>query len=186
MNKMFVACLAISTILSGCAGDVGVAPDAPLQQRAIPVYRLAADDKVKVTVFGEEALGGTFLVGSDGTIAFPLIGSVPAKGMTLAELTAALTTRLGTEINNPKVSVDVVEYRPFFILGEVNHPGQFSYRTGLTVNSAVATAGGFTYRANQRHVLIQHFGETGERNYVLTPDLPVLPGDTVRVRERYF
>lgn len=181
-----LAALSAVLMLGACGGNSGVAPDAQLPARAIPVYRLAADDKVKITVFGEEALTGTFLVGSDGSIAYPLIGPVPAKGLTLAQLTQQLTTRLGSAVQNPRVSVDIEEYRPFFILGEVNRPGQYPYRTGMTVNSAVATAGGFTYRANQKRVLIQHFGEAGERRYDLTAALPVLPGDTVRIGERYF
>jgi len=178
--------LAALFAVGGCGGDRGVAPDATLPAMDIPVYKLAADDKVTITVFGEEALTGTFLVGSDGNISYPLLGSIPAKGLTLAQLTQQLTTRLGSAIKNPRVSADISEYRPFFILGEVNRPGQYPYRTGMTVNSAVATAGGFTYRANEKRVLIQHFGEAGERRYELSPGLPVLPGDTVRVGERYF
>jgi len=178
--------LATAFAVAGCGGNRGVAPDAALPAMEIPVYKLAADDKVKVTVFGEEALTGTFLVGSDGNISYPLLGSVPAKGLTLAQLTQQLTTRLGGSVKNPRVSADIAEYRPFFILGEVNRPGQYPYRTGMTVNSAVATAGGFTYRANQKRVLIQHLGEAGERRYELSAGLPILPGDTVRVGERYF
>jgi polysaccharide export outer membrane protein len=185
MKRRLLMTLAIAA-LAGCASNQGVAPDAPLPAREIPVYRLAADDKLKITVFGEEELSGDFRIGSDGKLSYPLLGAVPAKGLTLAELTQRITAGLATSIQNPRVSVDVTEYRPFFILGEVNRPGQYPYRTGMTLNSAVATAGGFTYRANQKQVLIQHFGEAGERRYDLTADLPVLPGDTVRVRERFF
>lgn len=172
--------------LAGCAGNPGVAPDAALPAREIPVYKLAADDKLKITVFGEEALSGNYTVASDGTVAYPLLGNVPARGLTLAQLTQELTTGLSASVQNPRVSIDIAEFRPFFILGEVNRPGQYPYRTGMTLNSAVATAGGFTYRANQKDVLIQHFAEAGERRYELTSDLPVLPGDTVRIRERHF
>lgn len=186
MKTLVIGALAVLSLACGCAGSTAVSPDAPLPARDIPVYRLAADDKLKITVFDEEALTGTFIVGSDGSIAYPLIGSLQVKGLTLAELTRTLTTRLAGSIQSPKVAVDIAEYRPFFILGEVNRPGQYPYRTGLTVNSAVATAGGFTYRANHKRVLIQRFGEAGERRYDLTADLSVLPGDTVRIGERYF
>lgn len=175
-----------AALLAACAGNQGVAPDAPLPAREIPVYRLAADDKLKITVFGEEGLTGDYTVGSDGRLAYPLLGAVPAKGLTLAELTQKLAAGLSASVQNPRVSIEITQYRPFFILGEVNRPGQYPYRTGLTLNGAVATAGGYTYRANQKHVLIQHFGEAGERRYDITADLPVLPGDTVRVRERFF
>ncbi|NJR77700.1 polysaccharide biosynthesis/export family protein [Sphingomonas corticis] len=185
MKRRVVLGFAIA-MLAGCAGNQGVAPDAPLPTREIPVYRLAADDKLKISVFGEEGLSGDYTIGSDGNLAYPLLGSIPAKGLTLAELTQRITAGLASSIQAPRVSVDVTQYRPFFILGEVNRPGQYPYRTGMTLNSAVATAGGFTYRANQKQVLIQHFGEAGERRYDLTADLPVLPGDTVRVRERFF
>lgn len=153
----------------------------------VPIYRLAPDDKVKITVFGEEDLTGQYMVGSDGNLSFPLIGMVPAGGLTLAELQEALSTRLAAAyLKSPKVSADIVEYRPFYILGEVNKAGQYPYRVGMTVNAAVATAGGFTYRANKKKVVIQHFGATGERRYRLDSDLLVSPGDTIRILERFF
>lgn len=155
--------------------------------QTVQVYRLAPDDKVKIDVYGETELTGQYLVGSDGRISFPLVGMVQASGLTLAQLQDLLTQRLGQRyLRHPKVSADIVEYRPFFILGEVNHAGQFPYRVGMTVTAAVATAGGFTYRANKRTVAIKHPGEPGERKVKMTPDLLVGPGDTVRVLERFF
>jgi len=157
------------------------------EAQAIPVYRLAPDDKVKIVVFGEAELTGQYLVGSDGRISFPLIGMVQAGGLTLAQLQERLTQQLGARyLKHPKVSADIVEYRPFFILGEVSHSGQFPYRVGMTITAAVATAGGFTYRANKHSVGIKHFGEAGEHKVKLTPDLLVSPGDTIRVLERFF
>lgn len=155
--------------------------------QGVPVYRLAPDDKVKIDVYGETELTGQYLVGSDGRISFPLIGMVQASGLTLAQLQERLTERLAARyLKHPQVSADIVEYRPFFILGEVNHAGQFPYRVGMTVTAAVATAGGFTYRANKHTVAIKHTGEAGEHKVKLTPDLLVGPGDTVRVLERFF
>jgi protein involved in polysaccharide export with SLBB domain len=150
-------------------------------------YRLAADDKIKIAVYGETPLTGEYLVGSDGRISFPLVGMVEAGGLTLAELQRKLTERLNdTYLNDAKVTVDVVEYRPFYILGEVNKAGQYPYKVGLTVRAAVATAGGFTYRANTKKIAIQHRGETTEQKTALTADLQVRPGDTIRVLERFF
>lgn len=175
-------------LCSGCAaGGASAQTESAAASRPVPVYRLAPDDKIKITVYGEDALTGEYLVRSDGTISFPLVGAVKADGLTLAEFQDALTARLGaTALTDPKVTADIEEYRPFYILGEVNKAGQYPYRVGMTVNAAVATAGGFTYRANHKTVAIQHRGEAGERKYRLQSDLPVQPGDTIRVLERFF
>ncbi|HWW63640.1 MAG TPA: polysaccharide biosynthesis/export family protein [Sphingomonadaceae bacterium] len=173
-------------LCTGCAGGAATV-DNPQASRPIPVYHLAPDDKIKITVYGEDALTGEYIVRSDGDVSFPLVGAVKASGLTLAEFQAALTAKLAAgALNNPRVTAVIEEYRPFYILGEVNKAGQYPYRVGMTVNAAVATAGGFTYRANHKTVAIQHRGEAGEQKYRLTPDLPVMPGDTVRVLERFF
>lgn len=175
-----------SIMLASCGAQVDRAPVASAPTE-VPVYRLGADDKVRINVYGEDALNAEYLVGSDGNISFPLIGMVQAKGLTLAELQAILTFRLAESmINDPKVSVDILQYRPFYVLGEVQKAGQYPYRTGLTAMAAIATAGGFTYRANEKTVMIQRFGEAVEQSFPLSPQTIVLPGDTIRVKERYF
>lgn len=172
-------------VSAGCVAAADVASAAA--PAAVPVYRLGPDDKVRINVYGEDALNAEYLVGSDGNISFPLLGMVEAKGLTLAELQALLTRRLAeSAINDPKVSVDIVEYRPFYVLGEVQKAGQYPYRTGMSVMAAIATAGGFTYRANEKTVMIQRFGETEEKAFPLGPQTIILPGDTIRVKERYF
>lgn len=164
----------------------GLAQPTPAEQ-AGPVYRLAPDDKIKIVVFGEEPLSGDYVVGSDGNISFPLIGMVQAGGLTVAELQAAITQQLGANyVNDPKVSAQIAEYRPFYILGEVNKPGEYPYRVGLTIHAAVATAGGFTYRANKKKLALQRSGTAGESREEITPDLKVQPGDTIRILERFF
>lgn len=169
--------------LSGCSTQ-GVEPPPPA---AAQVYRLAPDDKLRIGVYGEEGLSGLFTVGSDGNISYPLLGAVKAAGLSLAELQALLTTRLRAGyVVDPKVSIDIGEYRPFYILGEVNKPGQYPYRAGLTLNAAVATAGGFTYRANHKTIAIEHDKASAEQRYRLTGSLLVQPGDTIRILERYF
>lgn len=149
-------------------------------------YRLGPGDQLRITVFGEAELTGAFLVGSRGTIAYPLVGEVRASGLTLPEFTDTLQQALQTYIRQPNVSVEVANYRPFFILGEVQRPGTYDYSANLTVLNAVATAGGFTYRANRRRVFIRHANETEEHSYPLTIATPVLPGDTIRIGERLF
>lgn len=175
--------VALALVTAGCSG--GPAETAATQ--GIVVYKLAPDDRIKVVVYGEDDLSGEYLVGSDGQVSFPLIGSVKAGGLSLAQFRTELATRLqGRYLKDPRVSADIVAYRPFYILGEVNRPGQYPYRVGLTLNAAVATAGGYTYRANQKVVAIQHLGASGEERFRINSDLQVSAGDTVRVLERFF
>lgn len=149
-------------------------------------YRLGPGDQLRITVFGEPDLTGQYLVGSQGKIAYPLVGEIDAAGSTLIEFTERLQTALSSFLRAPNVSVEVANYRPFFILGEVQRPGTYPYSANLTVLNAVATAGGFTPRANRGVVFIRHAGEPDEHAYQLQITTPVLPGDTVRIGERFF
>jgi polysaccharide export outer membrane protein len=151
------------------------------------VYALGPGDRLNIITFDEPQLTGTFNVGANGAVSLPWIGDVPAVGRTEAELRDEIKARLKDGyILNPQVSVQVVTFRPFYILGEVNRPGEYPYVSGLTVMSAVATAQGFTYRANKRRVYIKHAGEPFELRTPVTPTTPVQVGDTIRVVERYF
>ena len=150
-------------------------------------YRLGAGDQVKVTVFGEPDLGGTFTVSGEGKVSVPLIGDVPAMGLSAPELQAALQTAYQQGyLKDPKVNVEVLKFRPFYILGEVKLPGEYPYDNGMTVVKAVALAQGFTYRADQKRVFIKHLNGLKEDQVPLTSTQPVEPGDTVRIAERYF
>ena len=150
-------------------------------------YRLGSADKVRITVFGEEDLTGEFLVSGAGRISMPLIGEVPALGLTTAELQAAIAAKLEDGyMKMPKVSAEVLNYRPFYILGEVKKPGEYPYTNRLTVLKAVATAEGFTYRANTKRVFIKRAEATTEQEFPLTPETVVEPGDTIRIGERFF
>ena len=184
MKQVTWAVVALALACAGCGSE----PVASTNSVAVvPIYHLAPDDRLKITVYGEPDLTGEFLVGSDGNVSFPLIGMIQANGMTLAELQAQISQVLAKRfLKDPKVTADVIGYRPFYVLGEVNRAGSYPYRAGITVNAAVATAGGFTYRANHRAVAIQRYGTTGEQRYRLTADLQVGPGDTIRVLERFF
>jgi len=169
---------------SGCATAGGA--DNALAEPEDLEYRLGPGDQLRVTVFNEPDLTGLYLVNDQGSIAYPLVGSVQAMGMTLPEFSQHLQNTLLAFVRQPNVSVEVSNYRPFFILGEVNRPGTYPYSAHLTVQNAVATAGGFTYRANRGRVYIKHASETEERVYRLTNSTRVLPGDTVRIGERLF
>lgn len=138
-------------------------------------------------VFGEETLTGEYLVNQQGNVDLPLIGSVSAQGVSTEALATAIAARLNEGyVRDPNVTVAIAQYRPFFILGEVQQPGTYPFSANLTVMSAVATAGGFSYRANTTRVFIRHVGDDVERDYPLTSGTSVLPGDTVRIGERYF
>jgi protein involved in polysaccharide export with SLBB domain len=150
-------------------------------------YRLGVADKVRILVYNEPSLSGEFSVNSNGAIAVPLIGDVVAANKTTSQITADIQQRLADGyLRDPKVSIDVTTFRPYYILGEVNRPGQYPYSAGLTVLNAVATAQGFTYRADQRRVFIKNAGQTQESAQKLSSDLEVRPGDTIRIGERYF
>ncbi len=150
-------------------------------------YRLGAGDKVKVTIFGEPDLSGTYAVSGEGKISAPLVGDVQAAGLTAPELQGALeTTYRQGYLKDPKVNVEVMSFRPFYILGEVKLPGEYPYDNGMTVVKAVAMAQGFTYRADEKHVFIKHLNGLKEDEVPLTSNAPVQPGDTIRIAERYF
>jgi protein involved in polysaccharide export with SLBB domain len=149
--------------------------------------RLAPGDKIRVIVFGEDKLSGEHQLDSAGAVSLPLAGTVEAAGLTKPELEQALTAKLKSEyLRNPRVTVDVLSFRPFYVLGEVKNPGEYAYRSGLNVLSAIAIAGGATYRANNSIVLIQRAGTSEMVEYPQSPTIPVLPGDVLRVQERYF
>lgn len=171
-----------ASALGACAG----ATPAPTGTWQPVEYRLGPGDQVRITVFNEPGLTGPYVVGAQGTIAYPLVGDVRAAGLTVPQFTDALRTALSEYVRSPSVSMEVTNYRPFFILGEVARPGSYPYAVDLTVMNAVATAGGFSYRANRGRVFIRHANESEERSYDLTVTTPVMPGDTIRIGERIF
>jgi polysaccharide export outer membrane protein len=150
-------------------------------------YQLDAGDRLRVQVFGQEGLTNSYIVDASGNISMTLIGSVPVRGLTTNQVAAAISSRLRSGfIRNPHVSVEVEVYRPFFILGEVNAPGQYPYVPNMTVEAAVAIAGGFAPRASKSDILIAR-NFNGEVMRTRVPaDFPMRPGDTVTVRERWF
>ncbi|MBB4087808.1 polysaccharide biosynthesis/export family protein [Sphingomonas carotinifaciens] len=150
-------------------------------------YTLGVADKVRVIIFDEPSLSGEFFVNANGRLSLPLIGDVDAAGVNTTSLAATIQEKLADGyLRQPRVSIDVLTFRPYYILGEVNKPGEYPYSSGLTVLNAVATAEGFTYRASKKSVVIKHAGESTEEKVDLSPDLRVRPGDTIRIRERLF
>lgn len=189
MQRLFSLLVAVAAICSAALipGAVQAQDATPAEIRILPEYRLGSGDKVRVITFGEESLTGEFFVGGSGNISLPLIGEVRAQGLTVPELQTSVETALKEGyLREPRVSVEVLNYRPFYILGEVESPGEYPYTNGLSVLNAVATAGGFTYRANQRRVFIKRSDTDDEREFPLTPLTPVAPGDTIRINERFF
>ena len=210
-----ILCLLAALALSGCARQSG--PVAAMQPRSdldswaygqpygpgprvavayaaapMPVaydvaYRLDAGDKLRVVVYGQEGLTNSYAIDAGGAITMPLIGSVPARGRTPAELASAITARLRSGyIRDPSVAVEIESYRPFFILGEVAAPGQYPYVPNMTVESAVAIAGGFSPRARRDRITLTHTDASGSSRYVVPLGTPLGPGDTVFVNERWF
>lgn len=174
--------------LAACTSAPLPASDSQAFSAPNPEYTLGPGDKVRVNVFGEAELSGEFLVSNRGTVAMPLVGDVPANGLTLAAFSHAIQEKLvATDLfRSPRVSTDVLAYRPFYILGEVSDPGQYPYAIGMTVTKAVATAGGFTYRANSNVVFVTREGNTREIPLHVTAASWIGPGDTIRVSERNF
>jgi polysaccharide export outer membrane protein len=162
-------------------------PVAPMPVAHDAAYRLDAGDKLRVVVFGQEGLTNTYAIDAGGSITMPLIGSVPARGRTPAGLAAEITGKLRNGyIREPSVAVEIESYRPFFILGEVAAPGQYPYVPNMSVESAVAIAGGFSPRAKRDRVTLTHTDGSGPMRVVVPLGTAVSPGDTVLVGERWF
>lgn len=150
-------------------------------------YRLGARDKVRVIVFEEAELSGEFVVDDSGFVRLPLIGQVEAAGRSVRQLERDIEARLASEyLRNPRVSIEVINYRPFYIIGEVNKPGEYSYVAGMRVLNAVALAGGYTSRANEDTIYVRRMGNSVEERVDVDEKTQILPGDIVRVAERWF
>lgn len=176
---------------SATASDAPPAASLPTQTMGASItdanYHLGTGDKLRVNVYGEDDLSGEFLVDGSGQVQLPLIGQVKAASLTIHEFVAEVTAALQTGyLKDPKVSVEVENYRPFYIMGEVNKPGEYPYESGLTILGAVALAGGYTYRADDSDVYIRHTGSTKEVTVPADHTAKIAPGDIVRVPERIF
>jgi polysaccharide export outer membrane protein len=183
-RMLLLACLVLPVALQGCAER---RIPAEFQAYAETPYALGAGDRVRVIVFGQDSLSNSYAVEGSGNIAMPLIGLVHAAGRTPSQLAREIETRLRAGyIREPRVSVEVEAYRPFFILGEVTTAGQYPYVNGMSVETAVAIAGGYTPRARKDDAQLTR----NEGGRTVTADVPVTvpvrPGDTIYIPERYF
>ena len=161
--------------------------DAAAASSGSDVYRLGLGDKVRINAYGEPSLSGEYLVSGSGVVNMPLIGDVPAVGLTARELEAVLIARYSAGyLKSPKITVDVFDFRPYFVLGEVQKPGRYPSSEGMTVLNAIATAGGFTYRANTKTLFIRRVGDTQEHSVDASSNMMIKPGDVLRIGERYF
>ena len=176
-----------------CAQDTPATPAPSATAAAVPSpssdegYQLGAGDKVRVVVFGEDNLGGDYDVDGTGMVRLPLIGQVKAGGLTVRSFEEEIKTKLDDGfMKDAKVSVAVVSYRPFYIIGEVNKPGEYPYVNDMSILNAIALAGGYTYRANDTEVYIQRNSQSKEESFPADQTTKVQPGDIVRVPERFF
>ena len=177
-----VLCLTVS-VLAGCAPR----PNGYADFNADVPYTLASGDRLRVIVFGQDGLSNAYAVNSGGNISMPLIGAVKAQGLTAAALERSVEAKLRNGfIREPKVSIEVDAYRPFFVLGEVTTAGQFPFIAGMTAETAVAVAGGYTPRANKTEVDLTRVVAGHPVTASVPVDQPVKPGDTIFVRERFF
>lgn len=185
-KRVFMTVIGLTCLtLAGCSG---YRPAPPAFHEALnQPYILGSGDRLRITVFEQAGLTNTYSIDQSGYIAFPLVGSVPARGKTLKELEGVIASKLRNGyIRNPDVSVEMDRYRPIFIMGEVGGAGQYSYVPGMTAQKAIAAAGGFTNRANQESIDItrQINGKVFTGRVSISD--PILAGDTIYVRERLF
>jgi polysaccharide biosynthesis/export protein len=183
---VMLAMAGISVLSSASAQDQYQAA-APASPSSPGDYVLGPNDRVRLKVYGEPDIGGEYEIDNTGQISVPLAGHIRAAGLTTKELERAIAAALSKGIvRDPRVNVEVALYRPYYILGEVKKSGEYPYRLGLTVLDAVASAGGYTYRANESKVYVRRAGSGAEQSYSLDAPIMVYPGDNIRVPERFF
>lgn len=186
MQHKLIAFIAIMTLaVNGCAQPRMSAE--MFEANVSAPYTLASGDRLRVIVFGQDALSNSYSVDAAGRISMPLIGPLPVQGMTTQQTERAVEARLRNGyLREPKVSVEVEAYRPFFVLGEITTAGQYPYVNGLTVQKAIAIAGGFAPRAAKSSVDLTRMVEGVPVTATVPLTYPVRPGDTVTIRERFF
>jgi polysaccharide biosynthesis/export protein len=191
--------LVLAGAVAGCSSASGVqdsqysedvrssyAGPAPMRGSDGP-YLMGPGDRLRIKIYSDADMSGEYEINSAGSVSLPLVGDIKASGQTTHQLEQVIAARMkGRVATNPKVSVEIASYAPFYVYGEVKKAGEFPYRIGLTVADAIATAGGLTYRANERKILLRRAGSSAEQ--VVTLDVPtkVYPGDNIRVSESFF
>ncbi len=177
----------MALLLSACASSAAFPVETAEQPDIKQAYQLGAGETVQIITYGEDSLTGEFIIGANGILAFPLVGNIQAAGLSPADLGINIAAALADGyVINPQVNVEVKSYRPIYILGEVNKPGEYPYNPNMTVLAAIAKADGFTYRAQQRQIFIKRADQPNEVWITLGSNTRIYPGDTIRVVERFF
>ncbi len=188
LTRAFLSTLLIGLLVlpAACSGPPSRLP--PIADTPLRDYRFGPGDQLRIITFGEEQLTGEFRVSATGDVALPLVGTIHAAGLTAPEFeqATAAALRRANLFKNPSVTVEVTSYRPVFILGEVTRPGQYPYQPGMTVVTAVAVAGGFTYRAVENAFSIVRTSDEKTQEGRAQRETPVQPGDVITVYERRF
>ena len=150
-------------------------------------YRLGTGDKIHLNIFDQPDLTGDYVVDATGYVQLPLVGQVKAAGETIRDFQKEVTAKLSDGfLKDPNVSIQIVNYRPFYIMGEVNRPGEYPYVSGMSILNAVVLAGGYTYRADESDAYIRRNGSTKEISVPADETTKVQPGDIIRISERFF
>ena len=188
LSFVAVCCIVLASCASPSPGVSSADPATSESEELVKVdeLKLGSGDKIHLTVFGEETISGDYIIDTEGFISVPLAGLVKAGGLRKIELEKEVSEKLSGMLRNPRVNVAVVEFRPFYILGEVEKPGEYPFKSGLNVLSAVAIAGGSTYRASRTRVYIQRGGVGDFLEYQMSPRIKIYPGDLIRIPERFF
>ena len=185
----------VTAMIAGCASPITEVAQGSTANRALGAtggvdgnFAIAPGDRLRLNVFGDTQMTGEYGVDESGVIAVPLAGPVSVAGKTPSEAAAAIVAILTTSgmYRDPRVTVEVLTFRPFYILGEVTRSGEYPYRPGMSLFAAVATAGGYTYRADTGKVFIRKANEQTERQYDINADIAIMPGDVIRIPEKYF
>lgn len=197
MKRNFIFYTFILMIFSGCSGNPK--PKESYQQPLVnpqqsnfekidnSYYRLASGDRIFIKVFDQEDLSLEILLADSGIINYPYLNEIQIGGLTVRQIESLITKGLeGDYLRNPSVQVSVVEYRPFFIDGEVNNSGGFPYQTGLTVRKAVSLAGGFSERASQSSIYVIRANDNSQKKIKVSMDSPIFPGDVLTIEESFF
>ncbi len=185
LSFLFVLSLSGAITGSSANGFAQAQPASPAP--AAGNYVLGPNDRVRLKVYGEPDIAGEYEIDSNGQVSVPLAGHIGAAGLTTKQLERSIASALAKGIvRDPRVNVEIALYRPYYILGEVKKGGEYPYRLGLTVMDAVASAGGFTYRANENKVFLRRSGAGVEEVYALDAPILIFPGDNIRIPERYF
>jgi protein involved in polysaccharide export with SLBB domain len=187
----FIAAWSFFSCLGAAAQETGPAPANPAVTAAAGnehgTYTLGAGDKLRVIVFNEENLSGEFVIDGTGYVRLPLIGQIQAAGLTVFDFEKEVTSKLNAGyLVDAKISVEVINYRPFYIIGEVNKPGEYPFVSDMNILNAVALAGGYTFRADDTYVFVRAKNATKEERVSADQNTKVNPGDIIRVAERFF